>query len=50
MGYGGETFYDVDERVRERCVFTTHTPVPAAQDVFLCRPDRTPSLRNTGPS
>jgi starch phosphorylase len=27
-------FYDVDERVRERCVFTTHTPVPAAKDVF----------------
>jgi starch phosphorylase len=34
MGYGGETFYDVDERVRERCVFTTHTPVPGAKDVF----------------
>jgi glycogen phosphorylase len=29
----GESAYDVSE-VRERCVFTTHTPVEAAQDRF----------------
>lgn len=29
-----EAFYDVEKRVRDRCVFTTHTPVPAGHDVF----------------
>lgn len=30
----GKSFYDVEQSVRERCVFTTHTPVPAGHDVF----------------
>lgn len=30
----GQAFYDVEKSVRERCVFTTHTPVPAGHDVF----------------
>lgn len=30
----GKSFYDVEEKVREKCVFTTHTPVPAGHDVF----------------
>ena len=29
------TFADAAESVRRRCVFTTHTPVPAGNDVFL---------------
>lgn len=34
MEQTGESFYDVEARVRERAVFTTHTPVQAAYDVF----------------
>ncbi len=30
----GKSFYDIEESVRSRCVFTTHTPVPAGHDVF----------------
>ncbi|OWY67529.1 alpha-glucan phosphorylase [cyanobacterium TDX16] len=30
----GKPFYDVEASVRNRCVFTTHTPVPAGHDVF----------------
>jgi starch phosphorylase len=30
----GKSFYDVEALVRNRCVFTTHTPVPAGHDVF----------------
>jgi len=30
----GQSFYDVEASVRDRCVFTTHTPVPAGHDVF----------------
>jgi glycogen phosphorylase len=30
----GQSFYDVEAPVRDRCVFTTHTPVPAGHDVF----------------
>jgi starch phosphorylase len=30
----GKSFYDVERLVRDRAVFTTHTPVPAGHDVF----------------
>lgn len=30
----GQSFYDIEASVRDRCVFTTHTPVPAGHDVF----------------
>lgn len=30
----GKSFYDVEAAVRDRCVFTTHTPVPAGHDTF----------------
>lgn len=30
----GKSFYDVEAGVRNACVFTTHTPVPAGHDVF----------------
>jgi len=30
----GKSFYDIEARVRDRCVFTTHTPVPAGHDAF----------------
>lgn len=30
----GKSFYDIEATVRDRCVFTTHTPVPAGHDVF----------------
>jgi starch phosphorylase len=30
----GKSFYDIEGAVRDRCVFTTHTPVPAGHDVF----------------
>ncbi|MCU0550274.1 MAG: alpha-glucan family phosphorylase [Leptolyngbya sp. Prado105] len=30
----GKSFYDIEKSVRNRCVFTTHTPVPAGHDVF----------------
>ncbi len=30
----GKSFYDVEAMVRNSCVFTTHTPVPAGHDVF----------------
>jgi len=30
----GKSFYEVEATVRDRCVFTTHTPVPAGHDVF----------------
>lgn len=30
----GKSFYDIEANVRDRCVFTTHTPVPAGHDVF----------------
>ncbi|MBW4538053.1 MAG: alpha-glucan family phosphorylase [Myxacorys chilensis ATA2-1-KO14] len=30
----GKSFYDIEKLVRDRCVFTTHTPVPAGHDVF----------------
>ena len=29
-----KSFYDIEADVRKRCVFTTHTPVPAGHDVF----------------
>ncbi|OUL26055.1 alpha-glucan family phosphorylase [Nostoc sp. 106C] len=29
-----KSFYDIEVTVRNRCVFTTHTPVPAGHDVF----------------
>jgi starch phosphorylase len=29
-----KSFYDIEGDVRKRCVFTTHTPVPAGHDVF----------------
>lgn len=29
-----KSFYDIEAAVRDRCVFTTHTPVPAGHDVF----------------
>lgn len=34
MQRSGKSFYDVEASVRDRCVFTTHTPVPAGHDVF----------------
>ena len=34
MGRSGKSFYDVEKTVREKSVFTTHTPVPAGHDVF----------------
>ena len=30
----GQSFYDVEKSVRDRAVFTTHTPVPAGHDQF----------------
>ncbi len=30
----GKPFYDIEASVRDRCVFTTHTPVPAGHDAF----------------
>lgn len=30
----GKSFYDVEALVRDRSIFTTHTPVPAGHDVF----------------
>ena len=30
----GRSFYDIEATVRNACVFTTHTPVPAGHDVF----------------
>lgn len=30
----GQSFYDVEESVCDRAIFTTHTPVPAGHDVF----------------
>ncbi|MCL1464594.1 alpha-glucan family phosphorylase [Argonema galeatum] len=30
----GKSFYDVEASVRDRSVFTTHTPVPAGHDAF----------------
>lgn len=30
----GKSFYDIEAGVRNACVFTTHTPVPAGHDVF----------------
>ncbi len=30
----GKSFYDIEANVRDRCVFTTHTPVPAGHDAF----------------
>ncbi|CDN10222.1 Glycogen phosphorylase [Richelia intracellularis] len=30
----GKSFYDIEADVRQKCVFTTHTPVPAGHDVF----------------
>lgn len=34
MEKNGKTFYEIEETVRQKCVFTTHTPVPAGHDVF----------------
>ncbi|NER85032.1 MAG: alpha-glucan family phosphorylase, partial [Leptolyngbya sp. SIO1D8] len=34
MEYSGQSFYDVESWVRNRSVFTTHTPVPDGNDVF----------------
>lgn len=34
MQRSGKSFYDVENSIRDRCVFTTHTPVPAGHDVF----------------
>lgn len=30
----GQSFYDVEASIRDRAIFTTHTPVPAGHDVF----------------
>ncbi len=30
----GESFYEVESKVRDRAVFTTHTPVPDGNDIF----------------
>lgn len=30
----GKSFYDIEASVRDRAIFTTHTPVPAGHDVF----------------
>jgi glycogen phosphorylase len=30
----GKSFYDIEASVRDRCAFTTHTPVPAGHDAF----------------
>jgi starch phosphorylase len=30
----GKSFYDLEASVRDRSIFTTHTPVPAGHDVF----------------
>jgi starch phosphorylase len=30
----GQSFYDIEAAIRDRSVFTTHTPVPAGHDVF----------------
>ncbi len=30
----GQSFYAVEGQVRQQCVFTTHTPVPAGHDAF----------------
>ncbi|WP_026100344.1 alpha-glucan family phosphorylase [Fortiea contorta] len=30
----GKSFYDIEAKVKNSCVFTTHTPVPAGHDVF----------------
>ncbi|NET39776.1 MAG: glycosyltransferase family 1 protein, partial [Cyanothece sp. SIO1E1] len=30
----GQSFYDIEASVRDRSIFTTHTPVPAGNDVF----------------
>lgn len=30
----GQSFYDIEKSVRDRSIFTTHTPVPAGHDVF----------------
>lgn len=30
----GKSFYDIEAQIRDRCVFTTHTPVPAGHDAF----------------
>ncbi|MBE7381877.1 MAG: alpha-glucan family phosphorylase [Leptolyngbya sp. SIO1E4] len=34
MQYSGQSFYEVEGWVRDRSVFTTHTPVPDGNDVF----------------
>ncbi len=34
MERSGKSFYDVEKIVRDKSVFTTHTPVPAGHDVF----------------
>ena len=34
MVRSGKSFYDVEKTVRDKSVFTTHTPVPAGHDVF----------------
>lgn len=34
MVRSGKSFYDVEKMVRDKSVFTTHTPVPAGHDVF----------------
>ncbi|MCD8489162.1 MAG: alpha-glucan family phosphorylase [Desertifilum sp.] len=34
MAATGKSFYDIEAEVRNSCVFTTHTPVPAGHDVF----------------
>ncbi|APB34169.1 Glucan phosphorylase [Gloeomargarita lithophora Alchichica-D10] len=34
MARTGQSFYGVEGQVRQKCVFTTHTPVPAGHDAF----------------
>ncbi|WP_448379759.1 alpha-glucan family phosphorylase [Gloeomargarita sp.] len=34
MARTGQSFYAVEAQVRQKCVFTTHTPVPAGHDAF----------------
>jgi starch phosphorylase len=29
-----QSFYDIENQVKQKCIFTTHTPVPAGHDVF----------------
>lgn len=34
MAHTGGSFYDIEDQVRQRCVFTSHTPVTQGHDAF----------------